>query len=147
MIRIALVPRIEYDVPGPRGAIYVSEDGGKTKRCALETPTPGGLRLEVQTLLNRYVGQDVEIAVYCYDQDESRKGVAVLTAILPSSVPVVHTGNRQSPQRGKRGWDPFVADFSGKVLHSFMPAWYEQEEAPSLLRAIDLDSYTLPDTE
>lgn len=146
MIRVALVPRCDYDKPGPRGVIYVSEDGAETVKHAQETPTPNGLRREVQTLLNRYVGQDVELAIYGYERDESRKGVAVLALLLPG-VPIHETGLRQPPQRGKRNWDPFARNFRGKVLRAFVPDWYEPEEPASLLRAIDLDSYALPDTE
>jgi hypothetical protein len=148
VIKIVIVPRVlESDKEGgSRGRFFVQHEGSaQIESVAQETPTPGGLRLEIKTLLNRYLGQDLSVVIYQYDQEESERGVAVASALLPG-VPVVVTGKRQQPYRSSRHWDCFK-NFTGKVLHAFVPPWYEPEEPPILIRGIDLDNYALPDIE
>ncbi len=128
-----------------RGAVWIDDPRElHVQRIALETPTRGGLALELKTLLARYLGRDVQIVAYSYDQPESYIGIQVVNAVAPEALLVV-TDCRQAPHRRQRRWDPFKACFRGaKVLEHYSPAWYQLETAPTLLRGIDLSDYTLP---
>jgi hypothetical protein len=141
--RIAIVarafPLAEEERLERRGFVVVLPPGGPAQSFAIESTTQGGLRVEMRTLLDRYVGEPIEVAVYAFDSEDSRLGADTVAELVPSR----RVNLKQTSVRRNR-FKPFNAPWLGHKIDCWIPAWYVPEERPSLLKAIDFDVYSAP---
>lgn len=142
MIRIALVPRArpvgaEGEIEERRGFAVVERDG-KVQWFVLESTTPGGLRLELQTFLERFAGETIEVAAYRFRAPDSELGVSVVAGLLPG-IAIIEL--RQSAVRRHRFKPDFGRKFAGQRFERFSPDWYVRPEPMPLLKGVDFDAY------
>ncbi len=150
MIRVAFVaPSNEPRVGWFKGRAWIDrQDGSPVDVQPLESITGAGARLELQALLGRLVGEDIEIGIMLTKYGTDSGVLSAMVESLPGLVPVVQTtvGARQIG-RGDNGFTPFDRGFRGRRFVDFQPPWQEVREAPSLLRSVSVETYAFPATD
>lgn len=139
-IRFAIFPRVngapeDSDVAALRGFVVIQDPDGNLTKLAIESSNRPGIRLELQTLLERYVGQNVEVCLFESECKESRLGVAAAEFL---GCPVRKL-TLKWPRRDQ--FKPFSKPFLGRRFYSYSPDWYQPVERGSALRALNFEDY------
>lgn len=122
--------------------IWICEPGQLPHKIPIESHNASGLRLEMQTFLERYRGDTLDVCVY---ESPTVEGSRLACAIVRELVHcrTIHT-------RGKTIYcNPFSTPFHGAVTIHYAPAWYVPLERDQTIRGICADDYassTLPST-
>ncbi len=107
-------------------------------RTRIESTGELGLRLEMQTLLERYIGQTLEVCVYEAGSEGSKTACEIVRNLIHC---------RTIYCKGKIVWcNPFATPFRGETTINFNPPWHIKAKRESSQRGVDPDDYATSGT-
>lgn len=135
MIKLGIIPALSISEYKYRNRmIWVCMPGDLPYRVKIESHTAAGFHFELQTFLERFVGENLEVCVYESSGEDSKQACDIVRNLIHCRTIMCH---------GIAVWrNPFARIFSGEVTINFSPPWHVKLTRESAQRGVDPDSYT-----